>query len=75
MLKAVNIKGYRFGKNADRYFARGFAILDTETGDFLAYPASGIPYILDTKKVIQSCIDSNFETILTDRIPYTAKLA
>ena len=72
MLKAVNIEGYRFGIYE---YSRGFAIIDTETDEFLGYPGSDVPYVLERKKYIQACIDAHYETILTDRIPYTKKLA
>lgn len=58
MIKAVNMKGYKFGKLASRMYA-GFGMLDTETDEFLSFDGFH-PYVLDRKKVIQSCIDGGW---------------
>lgn len=60
MIKAVNIKNYTFKKgNLKFYYSRGFAMYDTESNEFISY--DGIhPYVLDTKKLIQSCIDGGW---------------
>lgn len=52
MLKAVNMKNYRWG--AIEWV--GFGIIDTETKRFVT--VDGIrPYVLATKKIMQSVID------------------
>ena len=62
MIKAVNMKNYRFGKLGN-YRYEGFGMLDTETNTFVSYNGSD-PYVLRTKKIIQSCIDAKwFETM------------
>ena len=62
MIKAVNMKNYRFGKRANIFYS-GFDMLDMENNTFVSF--DGItPYVLDTKKIIQSCIDAGWpETI------------
>ena len=58
MIKAVNMKGYRFGKLANIEY-KGFGMLDTETNTFVSF--DGVrPYVLTTKKIIQSCIDAGW---------------
>lgn len=55
MIKAVNMKSYKFGKRANIMYS-GFGMLDTETNTFVSF--DGVtPYVLTTKKIIQSCID------------------
>lgn len=49
MIKAVNMKGYKFGKLASRMYA-GFGMLDTETDEFLSFDGFH-PYVLDRKKL------------------------
>lgn len=62
MIKAVNMKNYRFGKNANRYYV-GFGMLDTETNTFVSF--DGIhPYVLGTKKIIESCIAGDWAATL-----------
>lgn len=59
MLKAINIKGYRFGRNANQWYSDGFAMLDTETDTFVSLDGF-TPYILRTKKLVQACIDAGW---------------
>lgn len=62
MIKAVNMKNYRFGKLANRVY-NGFGMLDTETNTFVSFDGVN-PYVLTTKKYIQSCIDGNWAETL-----------
>lgn len=62
MIKAVNMKNYRFGKNANQYYI-GFGMLDTETNTFVSL--DGIhPYVLGTKKIIEACIAGDWAATL-----------
>lgn len=62
MIKAVNMKTYRFGKLENIMYS-GFGMLDTETNTFVSF--DGVkPYVLDTKKIIQSCIDAGWPETL-----------
>lgn len=67
MIKAVNIKPYRFGKLGNMAYSKGFAMLDTDTNEFLSADGK-FPYVLETKKIIQSCIDAGWEDILRKRV-------
>ena len=58
MIKAVNMKSYRFGKYGNIEY-HGFGMLDTETDTFVSFDGR-TPYVLATKKIIQSCIDANW---------------
>ncbi len=58
MIKAVNMKNYRFGKLANKQYI-GFGMLDTKTNEFLSFDGQN-PYVLTTKKIIQSCIDAEW---------------
>lgn len=58
MIKAVNMKNYRFGKLGNIYY-KGIGMLDTESNTFLSMNGKD-PYVLTTKKVIQSCIDGGW---------------
>lgn len=58
MMKAVNMKNYRFGKNANSYY-EGFGILDTETDTFASFDGRD-PYVLRRKHIVQSCIDAGW---------------
>ncbi len=58
MIKAVNMKKYRFGKLANRQYI-GFGMLDTEANEFFSFDGQN-PYVLTTKKIIQSCIDAGW---------------
>lgn len=62
MIKAVNMKNYRFGKKANIAY-KGFGMLDTETDTFVSFDGIN-PYVLATKKVIQGCIDGNWPETL-----------
>lgn len=48
MLKAVNMKNYRFGKLQNIQYI-GFGIIDTETNSFVSYDGFE-PYVLERKK-------------------------
>lgn len=62
MIKAVNMKNYKFGKLANVRYS-GFGMLDTETDTFVSF--DGVtPYVLTTKKIIQSCIDGGWAETL-----------
>lgn len=62
MIKAVNMKNYRFGKLSNKRYI-GFGMLDTESNTFVSF--DGItPYVLSSKKYIQSCIDGNWPETL-----------
>ena len=62
MIKAVNMKGYRFGKLANIEY-KGFGMLDIETNTFVSF--DGVkPYVLTTKKFVQSCIDAEWPKTL-----------
>lgn len=65
MIKAVNMKNYRFGKNGSRAY-KGFGIIDTETNTFASFDGFH-PYVLAQKKYIQSCIDGGWVETL-DRV-------
>lgn len=54
MIKAVNMKNFRFGKAGNVRYV-GFGMLDTETNDFVSFDGC-TPYVLKTKKLIESCI-------------------
>ena len=58
MIKAVNMKNYKFGKLANIEYI-GFGMLDTETNTFVSYDGFK-PYVLERKKMIQSCIDAGW---------------
>lgn len=58
MLKAVNMKNYRFGKLQNIQYV-GFGILDTENNSFVSYDGFK-PYVLDRKNIIQSVIDAEW---------------
>lgn len=62
MIKAVNMKNYRFGKLGNIRYT-GFGILDTESNEFLSFNGKD-PYVLTKKKVIQSCIDAEWYTTM-----------
>lgn len=62
MIKAVNMKNYRFGKLANRAYI-GFGMLDTETNTFCSFDGVN-PYVLEKKKIIQSCIDAGWPETL-----------
>ena len=68
MLKAVNMKNYRFGKKAN-IGAYGFGILDEETNTFVSLEGFR-PYCLRTKKIMQSIIDSGWCDQM-ERVAYT----
>lgn len=58
MIKAVNMKNYRFGKLGNKRFS-GFGAIDTDTNSFVSFDGIN-PYVLGTKKLIQSCIDAGW---------------
>lgn len=58
MLKAVNMKNYRFGKLSNIVY-EGFGAIDTETNEFISFDGS-TPYVLRTKKIMQSVIDADW---------------
>lgn len=62
MIIAVNMKGYKFGKLANIRYS-GFGMLDTETNTFVSFDGT-TPYVLNTKKLIQSCIDGGWAETL-----------
>ena len=68
-MKAVNMKNYRFGKYANKWYI-GFGILDEETNTFASFDGKH-PYVLPRKKIIQSCIDAGWPETL-QRVGYTA---
>lgn len=70
MFKAVNVKDYRFGKNGCIIF-EGFAILDTESNEILSMDGR-LPYVLNRKKVIQSCIDGGWVDTMK-RVTFTTR--
>lgn len=55
MIKAVNMKNYKFGKLGNIRYT-GFGMLDTESDTFVSFDGA-TPYVLGTKRIIQSCID------------------
>ena len=58
MIKAINMKNFRFGKLGNQQYI-GFGMYDTDTEMFLSL--DGVqPYVLRTKKIIQSCIDGGW---------------
>lgn len=59
MLKAVNMKGYKFGEKGCKFFLKGFGMIDTETNEFASFDGK-IPYVLSTKKLVESCIVSGW---------------
>ncbi len=62
MIKAVNVKNYRFGKRGNTAYI-GFAMLDTDTDTFVSL--DGIkPYVLTTKKLVESCIIAEWPATL-----------
>lgn len=70
MIKAVNMKNYRFGKLANAFYT-GFGMLDTDTEKFVSL--DGIhPYVLGRKKVIQSIIDGGSVEHMPERAPIAA---
>lgn len=68
MIKAVNMKGYRFGKLGNIEW-KGYAMLDTDTNEFLSIDGFK-PYVLTRKKYIQSCIDGGWASDMK-RVNYT----
>lgn len=62
MIKAVNMKDYKFGKH-ENIFYKGFGMLDTESNTFVSFDGA-TPYVLRTKKIIQSCIDEGWPETL-----------
>lgn len=59
MIKAVNMKGYRFGKTGSIRYV-GFGMLDEESNSFFSFDGK-TPYVLPVKKIIQSCIDAGWQ--------------
>jgi len=55
MLKAVNMKWYRFATKGGKFAMHGFGMVDTETNEFASFDGK-VPYVLRTKKLIESCI-------------------
>lgn len=64
MIKAVNMKNYKFKRGSYTVWYVGFGILDTETNEFLSMDGKN-PYVLNTKKIVQSCIDAGWTAKMT----------
>ncbi len=62
MIKAVNMNKYRFGKLANISY-KGFGMYDTESDTFVSYDGI-VPYVLTTKKMIESCILADWPSTL-----------
>ena len=59
-MKAVNMKGYKFSTSGGfKFTISGFGILDEETGTFASFDGR-TPYVLRSKKLIQSCIEAGW---------------
>ena len=73
MIKAVNMKNFKFKATSfGSVMYRGFGMLDTETNSFVSF--DGVhPYVLKSKKIIQSCIDGNWPETL-ERVDYSIKV-
>ena len=64
MIKAVNMKDYRFGKLGNIHYT-GFGMINTETKEFYSFDGK-LPYVLRTKRIMESCIAGGwFETMKT----------
>lgn len=59
MLKAVNMKGYKFGTKGYKFSMNGFGMVNPETNEFASFDGK-VPYVLRTKKLIESCIDGGW---------------
>lgn len=62
MIKAVNMKNYRFGRRANISYS-GFGMLDTDSDTFVSF--NGVtPYVLTIKKTIEACILADWPSTL-----------
>lgn len=59
MMKAVNMKGYKFGSGSYKFTMNGFGMFDTETEEFVSFDGK-IPYVLRTKKLTEICIEGKW---------------
>lgn len=62
MIKAVNMKNFRFGKNGNVEYI-GFGMWDEETNEFCSFDGFR-PYVLAKKKYIDSCIAADWAETL-----------
>lgn len=62
MIITVNMKNYKFGKQANRIY-KGFGMLDTETDEFISHDGFA-PYVLTKKYIAQSMIDCGWAASL-----------
>lgn len=58
-MRAVNMKNYKFGSAIKWGFTKGFGMYDEERNEFVSADGK-IPYVLDTKKLVESCISAGF---------------
>lgn len=69
-MKAVNMKNYKFAtKGSNIYMMKGFGMYDETTGTFVSHNGQ-FPYVLETKKMVESCIAAGFDEIFTARIAH-----
>lgn len=69
MIKAVNMKGYEFGGKGYSFIMEGFGMLDTETDKFVSHDGR-IPYVLRSKKLVQSCIEAGWPETFPKRVAH-----
>lgn len=70
MIKAVNMKNYPIEYENKIIYKKiyiGFGIIDTDTNEFFSLDGKK-PYVLSTKKVVQSCIDGGWIDTTLKRI-------
>ena len=70
MIKAVNMKGYRFGKLGSWSY-KGFGMLDTDTNSFISQ-CGRHPWTFDRKKDAQRIIDEESWIYGLKRAAFTA---
>lgn len=61
MIKAVNMKNYKFGKLANIQY-KGFGMLDTETDTFVSFTGFE-PCVYRTKKLVQEFINDGWPAV------------
>lgn len=67
-MKAVNMKNYKFEKEATTSIYMGYGILDEETNTFVSL--DGVhPYVLCKKSTAQTCINGALDLETCERVP------
>ena len=69
MIKAVNMKGFEFKAGRGCFIMQGFGLLDEEAKAFISKDGR-VPYVVGTKRLAQSFIDSGCLDGMKKRVAY-----